>query len=168
MSERNPVSELPLFASASRHSVDAPPRTADRWGIVRDADGTVAKNDPEQIVATRRWTEPYTPREHGEAGGLDAERHLRETMPGWLLAKLGDALLAQQGRRFTSDQVRAAAGPTVDAWLTDANWPERRNCFSGWFTARAKAFHLKRLGSEPSTREDARGRWLSVWEFPLP
>lgn len=107
-----------------------------------------------------------SPREHGEAGARDAHKHLKDHAPGWVLERLGDALLSLRGREFTTDDVRRIAGPTVDAWLMDANWPERQNCFSGWFTMRRKKFKLKRVRSEPTTRANGRGRWIGVWAFP--
>lgn len=107
-----------------------------------------------------------TPRERGQAGASDADKHLRDHMPGWVQERLGDAFLGQRGKDFTSDDVRRLAGPTVEAWLTDKNWLERQNCFSGWFTMRRKKFKLVRVGSTPTTRDEGRGRWIGVWRFP--
>lgn len=107
-------------------------------------------------------------RPRGKDGAADADKHLHDHAPGWVLEALGDAFQSMHGRDFTSDDVRRVAGPTVDAWLTDKNWPERQNCFSGWFTMRRKKFKLCRVGGVPSTREDARGRWIGVWRFPVP
>lgn len=106
---------------------------------------------------------PYTPRDLGEAGQADAERHTTDHMPGWLLQRLGDALLAQYGE-FTSDAVRREAGETVNAWLTAE--PERVNCFSGWWQRAVRRHHLHRVGSVPSSRDDRRGAYVSLWRFP--
>lgn len=105
-----------------------------------------------------------TPAEHGAAGAADAAKHLTDHAPGWLLERLGDAILSLHDTDFTSDDIRRIAGATVDAWLLAEK--SRRNCFSGWFTARRKAFQLQRVGFVPSTRENPRGRMIAVWRFP--
>lgn len=101
----------------------------------------------------------------GRDGADDAAKHLKDHAPGWVLEALGDALLSLRGQRFSSDDVRRIAGPTVDAWLTDE--PERVNVFSGWWQRRVKKFKLVRVGSTESTREDRRGAWIALWEFPV-
>lgn len=110
------------------------------------------------------FQQPYTPREHGEAGADDARKHLHDHAPAWLLEALGDALVTMRGTEFSSDDVRRLAGPTVDAWLTAE--PERQNTFSGWWMKATRRHHLQRVGSRRSTREDRRGAWVSTWRFP--
>ena len=106
-----------------------------------------------------------TPSEKGEAGASDAAKHLREEAPGWLLEALGDALQAQHGREFTSETIRAAAGPTVNAWLDVKG---RENCFPGWWRARRKRFKLVRVARPPAVAQRAsrRGAVLPFWRFP--
>ncbi len=107
----------------------------------------------------------FTPTGKGKAGASDARKHLVDHAPAFVLTALGDALLAMRDKdAFSSDEVRALAGPTVDAWLTAEK--VRRNTFSGWFMTHAKLHKLVRVGSRKSTRADARGRMTSLWRFP--
>lgn len=105
-----------------------------------------------------------TPTQHGEAGAEDSARHLSDHMPGWLLERLGDALLMYVGREFTSEDIRRASGQVVNDWLSIKG---RENCFPGWWRSRIRTHKLERTGrDEIAQREDARGRRLPIWRFP--
>ena len=157
MSQTNPHGTLPLFApydaSKFRSPLMPPPMTAE--GVT----GRVVRI--EDSVVTVQWS----PTEKGEAGAEDAHQHARDHAPGWLLEALGDALQAQHGREFTSEQIREAAGPTVNAWLDVKG---RGNCFPGWWRARRKQFKLVRVNRPPAVAQRAsrRGSTLPYWKFP--
>jgi len=108
-----------------------------------------------------------TPTQHGQAGAEDAEKHLREEAPGWLLDALGDALLAFQGGPFTSEMVRhkAEQSEAVKGWLAVKG---RENCFPGWWRSRVRLHRLVRSSRPPAIarRGSRRGAVLPWWRFP--
>ena len=120
-----------------------------------------------------RWTHvsllpaPLTPTQHGQAGARDAEKHLKDEAPGWLLDALGDALLAFQGGDFTSEMVRhrAEQSEAVAGWLAVKG---RENCFPGWWRSRIKLHRLVRVDRAPAIarRATRRGATLPYWKFP--
>lgn len=120
------------------------------------------------VRAEAKSRELSTPVEHGRDGASDAAKHLKDAAPAFVLTALGDALLAFAGKEFTSDDIRRAAGPTVEAWLTAE--PERRNCFPGWWRARVRLHRLQRVvGKDAITRRGSRrGAHATVWRFPTP
>ena len=118
---------------------------------------------PAFTIQRTSGTMRLTPAEHGVAGADDAAKHLADHMPGWLLEKLGDALLAQRDV-FSSDDVRREAGATVNAWLEAEE--VRRNTFSGWFMKATRRHKLVRVGTQRSQRENRRGAWIATWRFP--
>ena len=108
-----------------------------------------------------------TPTQHGQAGARDAEKHLKDEAPGWLLDALGDALLAFQGGDFTSEMVRhrAEQSEAVAGWLAVKG---RENCFPGWWRSRIKLHRLVRVDRAPAIarRATRRGATLPYWKFP--
>lgn len=117
---------------------------------------------------SRELRPKMTPSQHGMAGADDSAKHMKDAAPAFVLTALGDALLAFAGKEFTSDDIRKAAGPTVEAWLTAE--PERRNCFPGWWRARVRLHRLQRVvGKDAITRRGSRrGAHATVWRFPTP
>ena len=151
MSAVNPTTTLPLFAPPSLVRAETPFL----------ATFSTQLTGATTVSSARR----FTPTEKGEAGAEDAHQHARDHAPGWLLEALGDALQAQHGREFTSEQIREAAGPTVNAWLDVKG---RGNCFPGWWRARRKQFKLVRVNRPPAVAQRAsrRGSTLPYWKFP--
>ena len=114
-----------------------------------------------------------TPAEQGQRrgrdGASDAEKHLTDHAPGWLLDALGDALLAFQGGDFTSEMVRhkAEQSEAVKGWLGVKG---RENCFPGWWRSRIKLHRLVRVDRAPAIakRSSRRGATLPYWRWPQP
>ena len=155
-----PMASLPLF----QQGVGVPPPQQPQ---------TRREHDERWAQVQAEWHaspegRPYlTPTQHGQAGAEDAEKHLREEAPGWLLDALGDSLLAFQGGDFTSEMVRhrAEQSEAVKGWLGVKG---RENCFPGWFRSRIRLHKLVRVDRAPAIAKRAtrRGATLPYWKFP--
>lgn len=135
---QNPVASLPLFANAEG-----------RFPLV-------------EIVPVLR----ISPTEKGDAGAADAEKHLRDHCPAFVLEALGNALMAHQGLDFTFEQVRVRAeqSEAVRGWLGAKG---RENCFAGWARSRIRLHKLERAGKDAiALRGQRRGARLPYWRFP--
>lgn len=181
MSDRNPVTNLPLFAGADAASLGIERRKPlGGAGLDPALEGRARQtgnfdpstppiNSPRNDLIVRASIQslpPSTPIQHGMDGAFDANAHLADSAPAFVLHALGDALLALRGTAFTSEQVRAVAerSEAVRDWLAVKG---REACYGGWWVSRVELHHLERTGEmRRAQRPQARGRMLPVWVFP--